>query len=394
MSGTVSTIAPTVDATGIHVSDYPTVLAYFEAQYQSIYGADVYLEADSQDGQFLALIALAYTDLSSLAVAVFNAFSPAAAQGTGLSSVVKINGIARLIATYSQVDVIIGGTVGTTITNGSIRDENGLTWALPALVVIPTALSITVTATCATIGAIAASPNTQWTINTPTRGWSSISNTSAGTPGNPVESDPALRVRQTKSTMLASETVVDGIIGSLNALPGVTRVALDENDSSTTNANGTPAGAAAFVVEGGDATQIATVIAEQKTMGTPTYGTTSETLIDSAGLSQVINFFRPAETEIVVTLNLKALVGYTNGIGAMVAAQVAASIAALPIGAVIYVNRLYVAAALPVLTGGATYNVTSIQIARTGSVPAAADIALAFNEAAVCAIGDITVIPS
>ena len=293
MSGTVSSIAPTIDATGIHVSDFPTVLAYLQAQYQSIYGSDVYLGNDSQDGQLLGVLAQAYTDCASVAVAAFNSFSPATAQGTGLSSVVKINGIARETPTNSQVDVIIGGGVGTTITNGSIKDQNGLIWTLPQSVVIPPGLSITVTATCTTLGAVQASPGIDWTINTPTNGWASVTNTSSGTPGTPVETDAALRQRQAASTMLTSETVADGIIGNLDTLPGVTRVALDENDTETTNLNATPAGASAFVVEGGDATQIATVIAQQKTMRAPTYGTTTMIWV-SVGLKKLMIRVCPA----------------------------------------------------------------------------------------------------
>lgn len=396
MSGTVSSIAPYVDAAGIHVSDYPTALAYFKGVYQGIYGADVYLEADSQDGQFIGVLALAYTDCSSGLVAGFNSFSPATAQGAGLSSVVKINGIAREVASYSQVDVIVSAVAGSapTLTNASIRDANGLIWTLPASVSIPIGSSITVTATSTTIGAVAVSPDVQWSINTPTAGWAAVTNTSAGIPGNPVETDAALRQRQAASTMLPSQTVADGIQGALLALAGVTRVSVDENDTSSTDADGSPSNGTTWVVEGGDAVQIATVIANKKTMGSPTAGTTTETVIDSAGITRTISFDRPTETTVVVTLTLKALAGYTNAIGASAAAQVASYIAALPIGATIYVSRLYPPAILPAATGGSTYNVTSIQIARSGATPVAADVALAFNEAAICTASNVTVTAS
>ncbi len=391
MSGTVSSIAPTIDATGIHVSDFPTVLAYLQAQYQAIYGADVYLGNDSQDGQFLAVLAQAYTDCASVAVAAFNSFSPATAQGTGLSSVVKINGLKRETPSNSQVDVIIAGAVGTTITNGSIKDQNGLIWTLPASVVIPATLSITVTATCTTLGAVQASPGINWTINTPTNGWSGVTNTSSGTPGEPVETDAALRQRQAASTMLPSQTVADGIRGALLALPGVTRVVLDENDTSAMDADGVSANATSWVVEGGDATAIATVIANKKTMGTPTYGSTTETVTDSAGDTRTINFYRPTETEITVELTLQAFAGYTNAIGAQAAAAVAAYIQVLPIGATIFVNRLFAPAQLIGSPAGFTYNVTSVVLGRPGQAPYAGNVSLAFNEAAVCSTADVGV---
>ena len=42
-----------IDSTGFHYPDYPTILAFYQSAYRAIYGADVYLEADSQDGEWL-----------------------------------------------------------------------------------------------------------------------------------------------------------------------------------------------------------------------------------------------------------------------------------------------------------------------------------------------------
>ena len=78
---TITTTAPTIDATGITAPSYADVLAFIQAKYQAIYGADIYLGNDSQDGQFLGVIAQAISDANSVAVAVYNAFSPATAQG-------------------------------------------------------------------------------------------------------------------------------------------------------------------------------------------------------------------------------------------------------------------------------------------------------------------------
>ena len=143
-----------LDATGFHYPDYPTVLEWYRAQYRSIYGEDVYLEPDSQDGQWLAIEARAAHDLMALCASVVNAFSPATAQGVGLSRVVKTNGIKRRSATYSTASLTLVGQVGTVITNGQARDTLGQKWRLPAEVVIPSAGQITVTATAEAIGAV------------------------------------------------------------------------------------------------------------------------------------------------------------------------------------------------------------------------------------------------
>lgn len=173
--------APTIDEYGITAPDYQEVLDYLQTQYRAIFGADVYLSADSQDGQFLAIVAAAINDSNAAAIAIYNAFSPATAQGEGLSSVVKINGISRLVASNSTATVTIGGTVGTTINNGEISDGTN-TWLLPPTVTIPSAGEIAVTATAKDAGAISAQAGTLTQISTPVYWWATVTNATAATP--------------------------------------------------------------------------------------------------------------------------------------------------------------------------------------------------------------------
>ena len=96
------------------------------------------------------------------------------AQAAALSSNVKINGITRKVATNSTADLLLTGTAGTTIMNGSARDKNGIIWNFPASVAIGVDGTVLVTATCANSGSVAALAGTITTINTPTRGWVSV----------------------------------------------------------------------------------------------------------------------------------------------------------------------------------------------------------------------------
>src|SRR5690348_1001697 len=135
-----------IDATGIHAPPFDTILTYLQGQVQNIFGTDIYITNDSQDGQLLGLFATAIYDTNSMAIATYNSFSPATALGVGLSSVVKINGISRELPTNSTVDVVISGVAGTQIFNGQVGDVNGQSWALPPTVTIPNTGAITVTA--------------------------------------------------------------------------------------------------------------------------------------------------------------------------------------------------------------------------------------------------------
>ncbi|MDR6182063.1 baseplate J/gp47 family protein [Asaia bogorensis] len=391
----ISQLACTVSAQGISAPDYETIFARLAALYQGIFGSDVVLDNSTQDGQWIGIIAQAINASNASMIAAFNSFSPATAQGVGLSSVVKINGLTRSVPSFSTCDVIITGTVGKTISGGSVRDTIfGYTWSLPTVVVIPSSGSVTATATCTTVGAISLGPGTLTVINTPTLGWSNVTNVSSSAPGSPTQSDASLRVQQASSTMLPSQTVMDGLLGALLALPGVSVAEGYENDTLKTDSNGIPANSIAVVVEGGDASAIATIIANKKTMGTPTYGTTTETITDSAGISRTINFFRPASYPIAVQVNLTALSGYTDAIGSMIAAQISAYIEAQTAGSTIYTTRLYAQASLPDGTGGLTYDLSSIQMAANGGAMSTNNVVVPFNALPSCPTSSVNIVAS
>lgn len=390
MSGTI-TVSPTacfIDSTGIHAPSYQQILSYLKAQYQSIYGSDVYLGNDSQDGQLLAIFAAALNDANNSQIAVYNAFSPATAQGAGLSSVVKINGIARLVPSNSNVDLTIIGQATSTIINGIAVDVNNNRWFLPSPVTIPISGQIDVTAFAEFSGAVTAAAGTIKTIGTPTRGWQSVTNPTDAVPGAPVELDAPLRQRQSVSTALPSQSILDGIVGAIYQLPGVTQVQPYENNTSLTDANGIPRNSISLVVEGGSAQGIANTILLKKTPGTGTYGTTLVFAVDANGNPKQINFFRPTSVIITAQITLSPLLGYTTTVGNSVAAAVAAGINGLPIGHSV-INSYQYAVAYSV--SNSLYTIKSILMSRGGATPSTADIVIAFNEVAVASTTTVVV---
>lgn len=385
-----SSTAPVITATGISAPTYAEVLAFLQDQYRSIYGADVYLGSDSQDGQFLGVIALAISDANAATIAAYLSFSPGTGQGAGLSSNVKINGIKRMAASSSQADVVVIGQAGTTIINGVAEDEDGNKWALPPSVIIPAGGEITVTATCSVVGAISAGPGQINKIATPTRGWQSVSNPNAASPGAPVETDAALRQRQKTSTALPSLTVLEGTIGAVANVPGVTRYAAVDNDTGATDSNGIPEHSLAIIAEGGDATAIAQAIAAKKGPGGGTYGTTSVTVPNIYDMPITINFFRPTYQAITVAIVLKALPGYTTAIGVSVQEAVSDYINKVPIGggpsqSVEWADALTAANGVP---GSITFKLTSLIITGPGGT-GTPDVPLTFNQASTCTPADV-----
>ncbi|MCC7907761.1 baseplate J/gp47 family protein [Klebsiella pneumoniae] len=387
-------LSATVTAEGISAPDYQTVLDTITGYFQQIYGSDAYLDPDSKDGQMVALVALAIHDANNTAISVYRSFSPATAVGDALTSNVKINGITRRAATNSTVDLLLTGTVGTTITNGSVRDTNSMIWNLPATVVIGTDGTVVATATCASSGAVAAVAGSVNGINTPTRGWASVTNPLAATVGIAAETDAELRVRQSQSVALASLTPFDAVDGAITNVEGVTRHKLFENDTETTDANGLPAHSISAILEGGDATEIANTIRSTKGQGVSTYGTTAVIVTDKYGNPYTIRFSRPVDVPIYVSITIQALTGYSSEVGDEMKAAVAAYINSLAIGDSVLLSRVYSPANLGVVSGGNAryYDIMELLIGRTAEGVAAANVVLAYDESASCSVDNIALV--
>lgn len=379
-------LSATVTAEGISAPDYQTILDTLTSYFQQIYGSDAYLEPDSKDGQMVALVALAVHDANNTAIAVYNCFSPATGYGAALTSNVKINGIARKGATNSTVDLLLTGTAGTTITNGTVKDTNNVIWRLPASVVIGVDGAVTVTAICSNSGAVAALAGTITTINTPTRGWTSVTNPAAATVGAPAETDAELRIRQGQSVAIPSITPFEGVDGAIANIAGVTRHKLYENDTGKTDGNGLPPHSISAIVDGGDVTEIARTIRGNKGQGVRTWGKTSVTVPDKYGNPHIISFSRPTDVPVYGKITLSVFAGYTSQIGVQIQQAVADYINRLMIGDQVLLSRIYSPANLGVVSGGNAryYDIQELLIGKSPETIAAANINIAYDESASC----------
>lgn len=386
-------LSATVTAQGISAPDYQTILSTITGYFQQIYGTDAYLEPDSKDGQMLALVALAIHDANTTAIGVYNSFSPSTALSDALTRNVKINGITRKGDTRSTVDLLLTGTAGTTITNGSAKDSNSIIWNFPTSVSIGVGGTVTVTATCASSGAVAALAGTVTGINTPTRGWLTVTNPLAATVGAAAETDAELRVRQGQSVALPSLTPFDAVDGALANISGVTRHKLYENDTGTVDANGLPAHSISAIVDGGDATTIAQTIRGKKGQGVATYGTTTLVVNDAWGNPHPTSFSRPTNIPIYVALTIRVFAGYTSQVGDQIKTAVADYINSLEIGDDVLLSRVYSPANLGVVSGGNSryYDINSLQIGKSAGSVAAANIDIGYDQAASCTAANIVI---
>lgn len=392
----LKTLAPTINENGITAPAFEDLLASLQASYQAIYGGDVDLAPDTQDGQWIAVQAQAIYDSNQAIIAAYLSYSPSYAQGVGLSSVVKINGIRRLLPSLSTVELVLTGQAGKTVANGVVADLFGNRWNLPPLVAIDTSGEGNATATAQLPGAITAAPNTVSDIQTLMPGWQSVTNPASAAPGAPLETDAALRLRQTFSTALPAITPRETILGNLLNVAGVTRAEVYENDTDSTDQNGIPSHSISAVVEGGSDIDIATTIARHKNVGCGTYGITEITVADSRGVPNTINFYPLTLVPIYVAITLRPRPDYIDTTAISIQQAVAGFLNGLAIGEPVYAAWLYAPADLAgdaavAATGlsqaqldqlSQTYVVETIFIDTAANPTTPADILLPFNTAA------------
>jgi len=389
----MSYTAPTISSTGITIPTYSDILAYYVSEAQTIFGSDIYLEADSADYQLLSIIALMAYDSMSLAQQAYNSVRATTAIGAQQDSLYKINGISRKSASYSTCDVILTGTADTVITSGKITDTAGYYWDLPTTTTIGSGGTVTVTATCETIGSITAAAGNLTTIATPTSGWTSVTNSSAAVAGTDQETDSAFRSRQTTSTELPSQTILEGTISAIAATSGVTRYRVIENYTNATDSDGTPAHSITPIVEGGTIANVAQAIYDNRGLGCYLNGDVEYVISDSTyGTETTVRFYRPTYVPIYVTVTVKELTGYTTSTTTSIQTAIVEYLNALQIGEELTISGLY-AAAMAVNTSiyKPTFSITAIIAGITSGGQSSSDISIAFDAVVEGLTANVTV---
>lgn len=384
-------LSASITSAGVYAPTYDEIHTEIKRRFKEFYGTDVNLDPDGADGQFLALWAKALHDSNNSVIAAYNSFSPATAIGNGLSSVVKVNGITRHLPSKSYADLKIVGQAGTTILNGRALDVNEKRWKLPDEVVISYDGEIVVTAEAEDDGLVVANPNEINRIATPILGWQSVTNPAAARVGANVETDTELRRRQQESVTLTARTVSDGLVAGLQALTGVTKATVFENESTVTDKNGIPAHSIYTIVDGGEAQEIAQVIASKKSLGVGTYGEVSATITDSRAVEKVIKFGRPVDVPIFAKVKIKAKSGYLYSIGESIQESVADYINSLEMGEAVNQIELFCPATLHGTDYGETFQVLALSFGKSASTLGTADITMKINERATCDASNVEI---
>lgn len=150
-------------------------------------------------------------------------------------------------------------------------------------------------------------------IATPVSGWNALTNLIAGVAGVNRETDAQYRVRRSLELATAGNTTADAIRANIL---NVNQGSSDPNHSPATSctvfyndtdyadpSSGLPPHSVEILVQDGTTADIALAIWQSVGAGTQTYGNRSDTVYDSQGNPQVVNWSRPTTVSIWVTAN-------------------------------------------------------------------------------------------
>lgn len=311
---------------------------------RAIFGPTLNLDPDTMDGQTLGIFAESTSNLDQLAEDVYHSFNPQSATGVALSRLVQLNGIRRIEGTYSTVALRCVGSQGTVIPAGSLvkSTATNATFETIAEATIPAGGQIDIEARSSIKGAVLAPAGTLTKIDTPIFGWQTATNPLDAAPGRNEETDEQLRLRRRASTSTPGQAIVDAMYGALTNIPEVRQAKVYENDQDVIDANGLPPHSIYCIVEGGANADILDTIWLKKTAGTTTHGTTAGQVTDSMGNPHTLNFSRPTDVNVWVTVNLHTRPGWpTDGAQRITNALTAWAVANQSIGEEVIHSRLF-----------------------------------------------------
>ena len=303
-----------INQNGFKADSFIEILTRLSTQLKDIYGQDINLDQDTQDGQILGINTTVISDLQDLALYIYNAMDPDFAEGVNLDRLLKLLARTRLPATKSTVDInlTLGRDAIIPITY-TVSDSNGQNWQITSEQTL-TAGTHLVTFESVDYGMITAESNTitqQVTIMTEI---DSLTNPTDAISGRDEESDQELRERRNKILEVNAYSTLGSIVGKILTLDNVVDCIVYENKTSVYDSEKDLNSHSIWIIaKGGEIDQISETIVKDKTGGTglkgEIEGTYIENFITQSGKNRqivhTVNFDRPTEKEIYLKLNVK-----------------------------------------------------------------------------------------
>lgn len=301
------------DSEGIITQTLTEILDERESALQEIMGDDFFIDKTSPIGNME--LADANNELSIqelIAWLIPNMIDANTATGYFLDCICEKNRIYRKQPEYTTCKLILNGLAKSEFLTGDITildSISGVYYDLNEDCVIGDDGTVTAQFKCESFGDYRPVQSSTFSIETPVYGLDSVTMDYSNLDlhiGRFTESDEELRQRRKESVGQTSTNTLDSIKGSLYSLDNVQKVVYFENDTESTDANGLPMKSFEFVLDGGDSTQIAQTIFNNKPAGTRAYGTTIIPIQDSEEVAHQIGFTRVTEVELIMNVNISS----------------------------------------------------------------------------------------
>ncbi len=306
-----------LDAQGLQVKTLQELRTDLDTGFRQIYGDTINLDQNSPDGQLIGIIAQIGIDVREKLAQIYNSFNPDRAIGRQLDERVVINNVARAGGTYTILDITL--TVDRTVSlqglDGNFADPAGVGYTVQDDAGTQFILVDSVTLNAGTyslpfraqrIGLVETVVGTITNPVTIVVGVTGINNSSAPTSlGRNEETDTQLRMRRQRSPANASQGYLDGLLGAVLTLEGVTDAVLYENFGQVVDARGIPPRCIWLVVEGGANTDIAKALYSKKSYGCDMKGEVEVAVERPAGDGFLAKFDRPSAQDLYVRFSIQ-----------------------------------------------------------------------------------------
>jgi len=294
-----------LDSKGFVRARQQDLVSSMNATARSVFGQDVNLSERSPLGMIIKIVSFAMGVVWQLAESVYYSAYKDTAQGYQLDGVGQYIGITRKAASYATGTATFTGVVGTAIPlYFLIQSADGVQFWTQTSGTIPAGGTIDLAIQAIELGITGnKASGTIVGITSPLIGLTSVTNATATTGGNDIETDVEFRTRYDNSIAKGGASTVEAIQAELLAVTNVKDAVVTENDTMAI-VDSIPPKTIRAMLYGGTDTDIANAIFDTKAAGIQAYGTTIVPITDVNGVIHSIGFSRVAEVPIYVNVVL------------------------------------------------------------------------------------------
>jgi hypothetical protein len=227
-----------VTTTGTIEVNTSVIQTQVNTEFTTAFGSDLIVTPDNPQGVLITGEIAARTAVADNNAQIANQINPNLAGGVYLDAILALTGTQRVAATYTQVAATVTGVSGTIIPVGSLAEDGASPpnqYALTEAVTIGSGGSAAANFQAVNSGALTLAIGALDTVASNVIGWTNVTNAAIQYyTGTAVQTDNAARIYR-RNTLFAQGTAISGaIIAAVSAVPQVTSVFFQENDTDAT----------------------------------------------------------------------------------------------------------------------------------------------------------------